>query len=982
MSREFLDFRLPALPALVERLEQDYRQEGRWDLSDVLLVLPGLRAVHRTMELLADRAQAERLFWKPPEAVTVGRLPERLYPVKKPIAGEWMQRLAWVRAVRSFSAEEIAPALPHLPEDRDAAAWLDLGDLLARQHRELAGEGHRFEDVLRVAGELPGFQEEERWRTLAKLQARYLEILDGEELWDLQTARLFASEQAECSTDRRIVLAATADLPRVIVKMLEQVRDEVTAYVYAPSVWEKRFDEWGRLIASQWEAVDLNVPLAEVFCVENFAEQAQCALERLAAAQESLRCESLAVDEISISLPDERVVPQIRRRFAEEGIKTYWNGGAPLRDSAPYRLLETIAAYVDSRSYRDFAALLRHPDVERLLRSRGIEGDWLTALDDAYQSSYPVTVDPSFWNVELSADARESLFLASGGRQSFESVGRGRETSTKRGESADEKRSRCEALAAAGNRLHQLLGTLLDESPRRLGEWAPPWRDLLVRLYEDYEPAEASRAGEDLTRNAAGALREAIDALVGVADGFQPQTTAGEAMRLALHAVRGAKIYGDPDPRAVDLIGWLDVLLDDAPVRIVVGFNEGIVPQSTTSDMFLPNSLRAALGIDDNARRYARDAYVTACMLDRQPRVAWVLGRIDDEGSPLAPSRLLFACPAKDAARRVRTLFSDGPSYRVSQDRVWKATLPESRFPIPMPTRPAPRKVTELTPTSFRSYLACPYRFYLEKALGLKEREDDADELDAGGFGDLTHAVLEAVAAVEDLKGCTEAERIAAELTQLAEREATTRFGTRPPASVQLQVEQLRLRLEAYAERQAAVAAQGWETVAVEVKLTCDIDVDGEPFRLSGIVDRIDRHRDSGRYRVCDYKTTASAPDPDEAHRKKDKATKELRWYNVQLPVYRLLVANAYGVDPSEVGMAFIKLPGDLKKVAFAPAEWTEAELSEADQVIRDVIRKVRAEVYWPPIDPEPAMAPYDLWAKICQTQIFGRRPLDEEFAS
>jgi hypothetical protein len=343
---------------------------------------------------------------------------------------------------------------------------------------------------------------------------------------------------------------------------------------------------------------------------------------------------------------------------------------------------------------------------------------------------------------------------------------------------------------------------------------------------------------------------------------------------------------------------------------------------------------------------------------------------------------LLFACPAKDAARRVRVLFGDGPSYRVSQDRVWKATLPESRFPIPMPMKPAPRKVTELTPTSFRSYLACPYRFYLEKVLGLKEREDDADELDAGGFGDLTHAVLEAVAAVEDLKGCTEAERIAAELTRLAEREAIARFGTRPPASVQLQVEQLRLRLTTYAERQAAIAAQGWETVAVEVKLACDIDVDGEPFRLSGIVDRIDRHRDSGRYRVCDYKTTASAPDPDEAHRKKDKATKELRWYNVQLPVYRLLVANQYRVDPREVGMAFIKLPGDLKKVAFAPAEWTEAELAEADEVVRDVIRKVRAEVYWPPIDPEPAMAPYDLWAKICQTQIFGRRPLDEEFAS
>ena len=49
----------------------------------------------------------------------------------------------------------------------------------------------------------PGFREATRWQALAEVQQRYLRTLDGVGLWDLQTARLVAIRNGECTTPKR-----------------------------------------------------------------------------------------------------------------------------------------------------------------------------------------------------------------------------------------------------------------------------------------------------------------------------------------------------------------------------------------------------------------------------------------------------------------------------------------------------------------------------------------------------------------------------------------------------------------------------------------------------------------------------------------------------------------------------------------------------------------------------------------------------------
>src|SRR5690606_20786173 len=95
----------------------------------------------------------------------------------------------------------------------------------------------------------------------------------------------------------------------------------------------------------------------------------------------------------------------------------------------------------------------------------------------------------------------------------------------------------------------------------------------------------------------------------------------------------------------LEALGWLELHHDAAPNLIVMGVNDGSVPQSITSDEFLPNALRGALGLQTSETRYARDAYLLQA-IDRSRSLTLIAGRRGPEGDPLTPSRLLLACDA------------------------------------------------------------------------------------------------------------------------------------------------------------------------------------------------------------------------------------------------------------------------------------------------------------------------------------------------
>lgn len=188
-----------------------------------------------------------------------------------------------------------------------------------------------------------------------------------------------------------------------------------------------------------------------------------------------------------------------------------------------------------------------------------------------------------------------------------------------------------------------------------------------------------------------------------------------------------------------------------------------------------------------------------------------------------------------------------------------------------------------------------------------------------------------------------------------------------------VQVEQLRRRLAALAQWQADWAAQGWRIEHVEVSPAdgkAFLVVDGQPMFLRGRIDRIDVQESSGKRMIFDYKTSDGAKSPEKAHRKRSG-----EWTDLQLPLYRHLVAHLGIVGPVE--LAYINLPKDISHVGHQPAEWTQEDFDDADSAAADVIRRVRAEEFWPPANPPPAFS--EEFAAICQDDRFGAVIADEE---
>ena len=916
MRRVFLDWSRPALAMAVEYVIDRFAAAGQLNLAKVVLALPGKRAGRRLLEILVAEAERRQLQLGPPQIVTAGILPELLYVAKRPFADALVQQLAWIAALRKADASKVRMIVPMLPAADDLLAWLALGDMLGRLHRELAADSLDFPMVAQCGSTIAGFREADRWQALAEIQKQYLATLDDLGLWDKQTARLVAIRQGECRTEDAIVLIGAADLNRAQKMMLDQVEDRVTALVFAPETLAARFDEHGCLRPDAW--LDQEIPLSgqQIEVADDPVEQAEAALRAIARLEGRYNTEQIAV-----GAADEQIVPLVQQRLQQCGLPIRYGVGTSVARSAPFRLLAAAADWLESSSFAALAALVRHPWIHEWLMSQGIPGDWLSQLD-GYQSAHI----PSLLGGDWQGDGKS--------------------------------RATVEKVYGA---LRELCLPLQSDS-RPLAAWAEPILDFLTAVFgrtmlrSEVEPDRTILAACD-------EIRDALAEQLAIPAELMPSVASIEAMRLVLRQIEGTCIP-PPDRGAMELLGWLELPLDDAPAIIVTGFNEGCVPASLNSDVFLPNQLRRALGIEDNDRRYARDAYSLSVLAASREMLHVITGRRSAAGDPLLPSRLLFACDDSTMAQRVITFFAaeESPAAAKIEFGSLRPGREQSLLEVPRP-KPLAAPITSMRVTEFKDYLGCPYRYYLRHVLKLECLADSAEELDGAGFGSLAHEVLRSLGDAPDI-AAAKAETIEKYLNHQLNAAVLESFGKSPLPSILVQVEQLRRRLAAFADWQAGWAAKGWRIEHTEISPELGkalLEVDGQPMLLRGRIDRIDVNDALGKRMIFDYKTSDRATKPEQAHRKSGE------WVDLQLPLYRHLVSGLGITDPVE--LAYVVLPKDISKVGHLPAEWTPEDFDDADRVAADVIRRVRAEVFWPPASPPPAFC--DDLAAICQDNGF-----------
>ncbi len=897
--QHFLPWDRLLLPQAVDFLAAGWPGDRSLDLSAVMIVVPTRQAGRRLREALAERAAGRGQAVLAPRVLT----PEALVAVEPGgnAASRLESLLAWTEVLLALDPGEFRAVLPVDPPARNFAWAWRLAQEFARLQSSLAEAGLRLVDVPAQAG--PDFPEMDRWSQIAELEKRHVAALAARGLRDGQAVKIDRNPPLPAGINR-IILLGTPDPMPLALRALSRHAQTVTVdvVVFAPAGEATAFDAWGRPLADAWAGRELNLPdfARRVHLCADPGSQAD---QVVAVAGGYPSVEGM----LGVGIADGEVMDLLETRLRHAGVPGFNPEGRPRQWDSLYQLLYALAVFAREDTFAAVASLARCPDILAWLETKSA-GDFsaarfLARLDELHALHLPpdLTAARRHWpdSPELAAIGALRTTLATG---------------------------KFPANAAAA--LREIF------AERRL--------DLSL-------PAETRTAG------AMEAWTEVMREAQAVAAIF-PQVTSAEWWDVALRIYGESTVSDARPPGALELLGWLELLWEDAPHLVIAGMNEGQVPEAVAGDPFLPESLRVRLGLKTNAARLARDAYLLQALAASHAsagRLDLLLGKSSAAGDPLRPSRLLLHCPDEALPARVEFLFRAVEAGRVSPPwrRAWRLR--------PAPAAPPAR----LAVTALRAWLECPLRFYLAKVRRLAVVDPAKIELDALDFGTLCHAALEAMGKERGLRDCTDARVLQEFLTDRLKAEASRRYGSALTLPLLMQIESARQRLSAAAAVQAQSRAGGWVIESVERKFSLGIG----GLAVTGQIDRIDRHEITGAIRVLDYKTSDQPARPEAAHLRRARrdepvlefarwpadGSASLVWRDLQLPLYLRALAADY---PGELSCGYFNLPKAVSGTAIVQwGEYTPATAASAWHCAVGVAAAICAGEFWPPneqVDP------------------------------
>ncbi len=622
--------------------------------------------------------------------------------------------------------------------------------------------------------------------------------------------------------------------------------------------------------------------------------------------------------DIALGVPDASIAPYLESSLSERGIATYDPAGMPFSRHPVFQLLQAYRDVLTGGSYPAFSSLLRNADVlDYLNQAHGISTrEVLTQLD-------------KFQNIYLPGSLRELS-------QRLVAI------------PDEDERRHYSALAAAVTALGELVNGAEDApTETRL-------RSFLRGVYSTRELRTAEPEDRDF-RTVADKVDETLRAF---SDCCLPSLglEMHEEMEILLLHLGGSRYATERAPGSIDLEGWLELAWNDAPLLIVTGMNDGAVPLRPGNQAFLPDTLRRKLGLRNEDDRLTRDIFLARTLVESRRaagRVCFITGKFGQDGEPLRPSRLLVQCRDEDLPGRAQRLFGPPDDTRPSVPSSVSFLLRPSMPPASDASIRAP---STLAVTSFRDYLNCPFRFYLRRVLGMEPLSDTKREMDAPDFGVLVHYALARMAADAEMKTCTSEATLRRFLRGCVDDWALRRFGPNPPLHLTLQLDVARDRLDAAAAVQAEEAAQGWEILMNEQPAVVTVG----SVQVNGRIDRVDRHRQSGVFRILDYKTSDKSKSPEELHlaavREDTReyarvalAGKIRRWTDLQLPLYVRMLRPLLG-ENAAIEAGYFNLPRDTDSTGVMTWQGLTGPLLDfADECAAGVAADIQSRRFWPP---------------------------------
>ncbi len=351
----------------------------------------------------------------------------------------------------------------------------------------------------------------------------------------------------------------------------------------------------------------------------------------------------------------------------------------------------------------------------------------------------------------------------------------------------------------------------------------------------------------------------------------------------------------------------------------LLDMNEEVIPGTSRVDSLLPYDLRKALSLQTHEDREKKMEYYLRALISGARKVHFFFIENSQTEKSRYLEKLIWEKQKKEQQPDSSKYF-DKLSYRLDLTNPEPPDIPKTDKVIEFLIN------LEFSASRLDAYLTCPLKFYYSVILRLEEKEAVSEALEQSQIGTLVHEILRSYFMPylgKELPARMDLEA----LTSQIESTFGARFSQPLSGNFYLMKEQIKSHLEDFILNYQLPLAKkmgqpGLKLLALEKKISCDYQIEGVSFSLSGRLDRIEK-RDSYLC-LLDYKTSASEKYHQIDFKKLDLG-KRLTWPeaigSIQLPFYQFLLASEANIPAEDIYAAVLLLGKNQidEKIEYSP---------------------------------------------------------------
>jgi CRISPR/Cas system-associated exonuclease Cas4 (RecB family) len=404
--------------------------------------------------------------------------------------------------------------------------------------------------------------------------------------------------------------------------------------------------------------------------------------------------------------------------------------------------------------------------------------------------------------------------------------------------------------------------------------------------------------------------------------------------------------------RGVQVLGFLETRNLKFENVFFLDANEGILPDTTREDSFLPFKARQMLGLPTYLDREEIMFYMFDTLIRGAKASHLFYVENDEKEKSRFVERFLWERQKregrKDDKSYVRTI-QYAVSLREENSRPIHKSMEMVRF----------LKEYSFSASSLNTYLSCPLQFYYEYVLGLREREVISEEFEKEEIGSFVHLVL-----CDYLKGktgsiLTEREMNLKEFEKVFYKDFEEQYGKDPTGEIYLLRNQVERHLKEFIKYYQVPKIKEFRTKILGLEQRVDVKKDG--FKLGARLDRVEKREE--RTAIIDYKTSANKNYLAIRYRKLDLGKRD-SWSEaigtLQLPFYLLTYSHLTGEKPEWIDCMFLllgraRIDAGIEVPLFANATEFRENFGNLMEVIFSLLKEIvnPDQPFMPTVDPK-----------------------------